>query len=575
LAAQHALAKLGQQNQLVYKENAMSTALSDQAQSEQGSEVLDVLLVGAGFSGLYLLDRLRNQGFNVSLFEAGAGLGGVWHWNCYPGARVDSPCWIYQFSREKLWREWNWSELYPGFEEMRAYFEFVDKKLDLSHDIRFGTWVRAAEFDNEQRHWLVQAEGSDSGPVTARAKFLLVCTGFAAKPYLPSIEGLDSFRGEWHHTAHWPQTGVDFRGKRVGVVGTGASGIQVAQEAAREAAHLTVFQRTPNLCLPMQQRKLDEKENQHLKESYQEFFGKRPESFAGMEYDVNPKSTHAVSTQERNAFYEELWQFGGFKFWLGSYEDMLSDEAANRAAYDFWRDKVRARIQDPVVAETLAPTEPPHPFGVKRPSLEQWFYDIFNDDHVELVDIKESPIERVTPSGIKTRNGEHELDHKLDILVMATGFDAVTGGLTQIDIRGTDGASLKEKWANGVRTYQGLSNAGFPNMMVTYGPQAPTAFCNGPTSAEYQGEYIVECLKYLRERGLTRIEATPEAEEAWRKQCLELADMTLFPQADSWYMGANIPGKVRELLMYPGGLPLYLQELRESAEKGYAGYVLD
>ena len=549
----------------------MSTPLSDQVQSRGESEVLDVLLVGAGFSGLYLLDRLRDLGFQVRLFEAGSGLGGVWHWNCYPGARVDSPCWIYQFSREELWREWNWSEMYPGFEEMRAYFEFVDKKRDLSRDIRVGTWVRAAEFDEEQRHWLVQAEGNDAGTITARARFLLVCTGFGSKPYLPPLEGLDSFRGVWHHTALWPQAGVDFRGKRVGVVGTGASGIQIAQEAAREASHLTIFQRTPNLCLPMQQKKLDEQANHHLKESYQEFFRKRPESFAGVEYDVNPQSSLAVSAEERNAHYEELWALGGFKFWLGNYQDMLRDEAANRTAYNFWRDKVRARIQDPAVAEKLAPTEPPHPFGVKRPSLEQWYFDIFNDDHVELVDIKASPIERITPDGVKTGEREHELD----ILVMATGFDAVTGGLTQIDIRGTDGASLREKWATGVRTYQGLATAGFPNMLVSYGPQAPTAFCNGPTSAEYQGEYIVECLAYLRERGLTRIEATPEAEEAWRNQCFDLAETTLFPQADSWYMGANIPGKVREMLMYPGGLPLYLQELRESAAKGYEGYVLD
>ncbi len=549
----------------------MSTSLPGQGQSRSEPEVLDVLLVGAGFSGLYLLDHLRDQGFKVRLFEAGAGLGGVWHWNCYPGARVDSPGWIYQFSREELWREWNWSETFPGFEEMRAYFDFVDKKRDLSRDIRFGTWVRAAEFDEEQRHWLVQAEGSDTGTIEVQAKFLLICTGFAAKPYLPSIEGLESFGGEWHHTGLWPQAGVDFSGKRVGIVGTGASGIQLAQEAAREAAHLTIFQRTPNLCLPMQQKKLDEKDNQHLKESYQKFFRKRPESFAGMEYDVNPKSTFEVSAQERNAYYEELWAVGGFQFWLGGYTDMLNNEAANRTAYNFWRDKVRARIKDPVVAEKLAPTEPPHPFGVKRPALEQWFYDIFNDDHVELVDIKKSPIERITSSGLKTQESEHTLD----ILVMATGFDAVTGGLTNIDIRGTDGATLKDKWATGVRTYQGLANAGFPNMMFSYGPQAPTAFCNGPTSAEYQGEYMVECLTYLRERGLTRIEATPEAEEAWRNQCFELANSTLFPKADSWYMGANIPGKVRELLMYPGGLPLYLQELRESAAKGYAGYVLD
>jgi cyclohexanone monooxygenase len=398
----------------------------------------------------------------------------------------------------------------------------------------------------------------------------MMCTGFAAKAYIPDIEGLDSFRGPCHHTGHWPQQGVDFVGKRVGVLGTGASGIQVSQEAAREAAHLTVFQRTPNLCLPMQQKRLDEADNARIREDCAEWFRSRVDSFGGFEYDIDPRSTFGVSEQERTANYEELWELGGFKYWLGNYEDMLRDEAANRKAYDFWREKVRKRIHDPVVAEKLAPTEPPHPFGVKRPSLEQCYYDIFNEDHVELVDVRETPIECVTPTGLKAGGFEHELD----VLVLATGFDAVTGGLTQIDLRGLDGSTLSEKWANGVRTYQGLANAGYPNLMVTYGPQAPTAFCNGPTSAECQGDYIVKCLEYMRERGFTRIDATPEAEEAWRNECLELAEATLFPKANSWYMGANIPGKTREILMYSGGLPMYLQQLADSAADGYKGYAL-
>jgi cation diffusion facilitator CzcD-associated flavoprotein CzcO len=548
----------------------MSTTLPEPVRSGAEDETVDVLIVGAGFSGLYLLDRLRTRGFKVRVVEGGSGLGGIWYWNCYPGARVDSPCWVYQFSREELWREWNWSEVYPGFEEMRAYFAFVDRKLGLSRDIRFDTWVRAAKFDEARREWRIQVAGRETENIELRARFLLLCIGFAAKPYFAPIEGIDSFRGICHHTALWPQEGVDFHGKRVGIIGTGASGIQVAQEAAREAAHLTVFQRTPNLSLPMNQKTLDAAANQRLKESYPEVFRKRAESFGGFDYDVDPKSAFAVSPEERMANYEALWALGGFKFWLGNYQDMLLDDAANRTAYEFWRDKVRARIKDPAVAEKLAPTEPPHPFGVKRPSLEQWFFDIFNKDHVELVDLKQSPIKRVTPTGVQTRDGEYSLD----VLVMATGFDAVTGGLININIRGTDGATLREKWTKGVRTYQGLANAGFPNLMVTYGPQAPTAFCNGPSSAEYQGDFIVECLEYLRARGLTRMEATREAEEAWRNQCVDLAQATLFPKADSWYMGANIPGKMREMLMYSGGLPMYLKELKESADRGYAGYTL-
>ncbi len=535
----------------------------------RGSGEYDVLLIGAGFSGLYLLDRLRDEGFSVRLLEAGSGLGGIWHWNCYPGARVDSPCWIYQFSNEKIWQRWEWEELYPGFAEMRRYFQFVDETLDLSKDIQFNTWVRGAEFDESQHQWVVRAEG-EAGEQTLRGRFLLACTGFAAKPYVPTLEGLESFAGVRHHTALWPQEGVDFHGKRVGILGTGASGVQVAQEAGREAAQLTIFQRTPNLCLPMGQQRLDRAANEEFRKLCPERFGRRGDSFAGFDYTLVPTPTLEVPASERTAYYQQLWAEGGFRFWLGNYEDMFTDEAANREAYTFWRDKVRARIDDPAVAELLAPTEPPHPFGVKRPCLEQWYYDLFNEDHVELVDVNATPIERVTERGVVAGGREHEFD----VLVIATGFDAVTGGLTQIDLRGSDGSTLGEKWADGVSTYQGLANAGYPNFMFCYGPQAPTAFCNGPTSAEFQGDYIVQCLTYMREHGHTRIEPTREAEDAWRATCMEIAGDSLFPMAKSWYMGANIPGKARECLMYAGGLPAYLEALEASASNGYEGYRL-
>ncbi len=531
---------------------------------------LDALIVGAGFSGVYLLDQLRERGFAVRIFEAGADLGGIWHWNVYPGARVDSPCWIYQFSREAIWREWSWSEKYPGFEEMRAYFDFVDRKLDLRRDIAFETRVEHAAFDEHARTWQVRAQGP-AGEVTAEARFLLLCTGFASQPYVPPIDGLDRFAGACHHTALWPQQEVELRGKRVGVLGTGASGVQVAQEAAPVASQLTVFQRTPNLCLPMNQEKLDEAANERLRKHYPEWFAFRAHSFGGMEYDVDPRSALDATPEERDAHYEALWAQGGFRYWIGTYEDVLRDEAANRTAYDFWRDKVRARIEDPALAEKLAPSEPPHPFGVKRPSLEQRYYEIYNQPNVELVDLRETPIVRVDEEAVETTRDRHELD----VLALATGFDAVSGGLMRLDLRGTGGVTLGEKWAEGVRSFQGLANAGFPNLMVAYGPQAPTAFCNGPSSAELQGAYIVECLAWLREHGKTRIEATAEAEEAWRRQCLELADQTLFPKGDSWYMGANIPGKRREMLMFPGGLPAYLEQFGESAAQGYAGYRID
>ena len=357
------------------------SAQSAQANPVAESEELDVLIVGAGFSGLYLLDRLRERGFKVRLFEAGAGLGGVWHWNCYPGARVDSECWVYQFSREELWRDWNWTELYPGHAEVRAYFKHVDEKRNLSRDIRFETWVRGADFDEERRLWQVRADDKDGQQVSVSARYFIMCTGSASKPYIPDIEGLNSFAGTYHHTALWPQEGqdgqdeIDFKGKRVGVIGTGASGVQVVQEAAREARQLTVFQRTPNLCLPMRQRRLNEADNHEVRQSYPEYFRKRLQTWGGVDFDIDPRLSTDVSEEERTAHFEELWEIGGFKFWVGNFADMLMEEDVNRVAYDFWRDKVRARIKDPVVAEKLAPTEPPHPIGTKRVSLEQWYFD--------------------------------------------------------------------------------------------------------------------------------------------------------------------------------------------------------
>jgi cation diffusion facilitator CzcD-associated flavoprotein CzcO len=529
-------------------------------------EELDVLVVGAGFAGLYQLHHLRKLGYNVKLFEAGSDIGGVWYWNCYPGARVDSPGPIYQYSRDDVWRKWQFSELYPSRRELCDYFRYVDEKLDLSRDIYFNRRVHEAQFDPAHSHWIVR---SSDGSV-ACARYLVLCTGLSAKPYIPDLPGLNDFAGERHHTALWPQQGLDMHGKRVGVIGTGASGVQVAQEAAGVAAHLTVFQRTPNLALPMRQKKLDDDTIHRMKEKYPEMFDRRTKTFAGFDYDVLAKSALEVSDDERQATFERLWEIGGFAPWIGSFSDILLNEEANRAAYKFWRDKTRVRIDDPAVAEILAPTEPLHPFGVKRPSLEQHFYEIFNQRNVNLVDLRTTPIERITRSGIKTAAGEYELD----ILVLATGFDAVTGGLTSIDIHGTQGETLKEKWAKGVRTHLGMAVAGFPNLLFVYGPQSPNAFCNGPTCAEVQGDWIARLLDHLRQRNYTRVEATVAAEEAWRAQVLSLADSTLFPRADSWYFGANIPGKRREMLAFTGGLPQYLQKCKESADAGYAGFVL-
>jgi cation diffusion facilitator CzcD-associated flavoprotein CzcO len=551
----------------IFKELHHMSMIEARRMDSAKTEELDVVIVGAGFAGIYLLDRLRSMGMSVQVFEAGNGPGGVWYWNCYPGARVDSPGPMYQFSRDELWRDWQFSELYPSWQEIREYFRYVDEKLDLSRDIRFNRRVNGAEFDPARNRWTVR---SSDGSVT-RARYFVLCTGLGSKPYIPELPGLSDFAGERHHTALWPQQGLDLAGKRVGVVGTGASGVQVAQEAAAVAAHLTVFQRTPNLALPMRQKKLDDDTIHRMKETYPLAYQKRRTSFGGFDYQFLEKAASEVSDEERQATFERIWEIGGLAPWVGSFNDLLVNEQSNRAAYDFWRDKTRARIKDPALAEILAPTEPMHPYGTKRPSLEQNFFDIFNQSNVSLVDLRKSPIESVTRTGIKTTAGEYELD----ILVLATGFDAITGGLTSIDIRGTGGETLREKWAKGVRAHLGMAAAGFPNLLFVYGPQSPNAFANGPTCAELQGDWIVQLLDHVRQRGWTRFEATAAAEEDWRAQVHALADATLFPQADSWYLGANIPGKRREMLSFAGGLSAYMAKCNESAERGYEGFAID
>ncbi len=526
----------------------------------------EVLIIGAGFSGLYLLMKLRDLGFQVHLVEAAPGIGGVWHWNCYPGARVDTHCDIYQFSDPELWQDWEWSERFPGWAEMRAYFEHVDRKRSLSKDISYSTRITAATFDKAQHRWTVNA---DTG-VEFRAQYVVPCLGFAAKPYTPQIPGQSTFAGEAHHTAWWPQEDLDFTGKKVGIIGTGASGIQVAQEAARQAERCVVFQRTPNMYLPMGQCRFNSDDNDQRKREWPHRFERRKDTFGGFDFGFIDESGLDVSERKREETYERLWEAGGFNYWLGTYGDVFTNLQTNATAVDFWRRKVRSRIRDPKVAEILAPETAPHPFGVKRPSLEQWFFDLFNYDNVDLVCLKRNPITEITANGVRTKDEFYDLD----IIAYATGFDAVTGGITSIDIKDAAGQTIREKWSRGVRTQLGIATAGYPSLLFSYGPQSPTGFCNGPSSAEYQGDCLVELLTYLRDKNICEIEADPAAEEAWRTEVLELADATLFPMADSWYMGANVPGKPREMLMYPGGLPKYLEAFERSRDSGYAGFTL-
>ena len=427
--------------------------------------------------------------------------------------------------------------------------------------------MRSARFDETDRWWEVETDDGD----TVTTRFLVMCTGFASKPFIPAIAGLDRFLGECHHTAAWPQDGTTLRDRRVAVVGTGASGVQVVQEAARHAAQVTVFQRTPVTAIPMRQHAFTAEEQLALKREYPRLFRERnapPGSLTEIQrLDV---SALDVDPEERERVYRAAWERGGFHFWVGTFNDTLTDLDANRLAYDFWRDRTRERIDDPAVAELLAPTEPPYPFGTKRPSLEQDYYDAFNLPHVELVDLRATPIDEVTPTGIRTSDG---VERGFDLIVLATGFDANTGGLTQIDIHDTAGVSLRERWLDRVDTHLGIAIAGFPNLLMLYGPQSSTAFCNGPTCAELQGDWVVDLLDHLRNQELTRIEATERAGEEWSRHLADVADATLFPLADSWYMGANVPGKHRQLLNHPVS-DVYLARLAASAAEGYSGFEL-
>lgn len=534
-------------------------------------EDLDILIVGAGFSGLYQLYRLRELGFKVKVYEAAPALGGVWYWNCYPGARCDTSGPLYQFSIEELWRDWDFDELYPSWDKIREYFQHADRKLGLSVDIRFNTRVSGARFDEAQARWNITTENGQR----ASAQFLVLCTGIGSKPHRPEMPGLEDFAGRSFHTAHWPQEGVDLVGQRIGVLGTGATGVQVIQEAGPGAAHLTVFQRTPNMALPMRQRQLDEAGKRALKVNIKEKYARRAHTRAGYDFDYLDyagESAAGYTPQQVQQMYEAYWEEGGFVPWLGNFAEIYTDEQVNRVAYDFWRDKVRQRIADPAMAEKLAPTIPPHPYGVKRISLEQRYYEVFNQTNVTLVDLYETPIERITREGVLTSDGRV---HELDILVFATGFDMVTGGLTAMDIQNPAGMSLRSQWRNGVSAFMGSMTHGFPNMLFVYGPQAPSGLSNGPSCSELQGDEIVALLQHMRDHGLQRLEPSAQADADWRKRIDDFAAGTLFGRANSWYMATNIPGKTAQMINYPIGMPDYLEQWRMVKAAGYAGFVFD
>ncbi len=531
-----------------------------------GVRTLDAVIIGAGFAGLYALYRMRDVlGLEVRVYEAGDGIGGTWYWNRYPGARCDSESfyYCYSFSRE-LEREWQWTSKYPEQPEILRYLEHVSDRFDLNRDIQLSTRVTRAVFDESTSRWEVDTD--DGERISAR--FLITAVGCLSASNVPEIPGRDDFAGDWHHTAAWPKQGVDFRGKRVGLVGTGSTGIQATPVIAAEADHLTVFQRTPNFTIPARNRPLGTEEWAEIQARYPEIRRLQAESQGGFPYQLEDRSALDVSDEERTAIYEELWQAGGFKFLWGGFNDILRDKAANYTAAEFIRGKIREIVENPEVAERLCPTD--HPYGSKRPPIDTDYYVTFNRDNVSLVDIRESPIVEITREGIRTQDAHYDLD----IIVLATGFDAMTGSLLRIDIQGVDGLRLADKWEGGPRTYLGLQVAGFPNLFTITGPGSPSVLLNMPTAIEQHVDWISDCIEHMRDGGVTRIEAKEDAENRWVEHVNDVAKQTLYYEAKSWYVGANIPGKAPVFMPYVGGLVLYKYFCDSVARDGYQGFEL-
>ncbi len=526
------------------------------------SRDLDAIVVGAGFAGLYMLHRLRSLGLTVREFEAGSGVGGTWFWNRYPGARcdVESMEYSYQFS-DDLQQEWQWTERYSSQPEILRYLNHVADRFDLRRDIQLETRVESAVYDEESARWTVRTGDGERWS----ARYFIMATGCLSSTNLPKFPGQDTFRGQTFHTGRWPHEGVDFTGKRVAVIGTGSSAVQAIPLIAEEAEHLYVFQRTPNFSIPARNHPLDPAEVARIKKDYAELRGRA----AGMPFGFNTRSEEVaaldVSEQERLAEYERRWESGGLPF-LGAFSDLITSREANDTAADFVRAKIRQVVRDPEVADLLTPHTV---LGCKRLCSDTHYYETFNRPNVTLIDVTSRPIEALTPDGL-TAGGVH---YEVDAIVFATGFDAMTGALLAVDIRGRDGLALRQKWSEGPRTYLGLATAGFPNLFFITGPGSPSVLSNMVPSIEQHVNWISACIAYLRSRGTSSIEPNRDAENAWVEHVNEVADATLYPTCNSWYIGANIPGKPRVFMPYLG-FPEYVEKADAIAANGYEGFEL-
>jgi cyclohexanone monooxygenase len=523
----------------------------------------DAVIVGAGFAGMYMLHRLRGMGLSVRVFEAGSGVGGTWYWNRYPGARcdVESIQYSYQFS-DALQQEWDWSERYATQPEILRYAEHVADRFDLRRDIQFDTRVEAAAYDESARRWTIRTSDGEEVGTT----FCIMATGCLSTASTPAFKGLDRFAGARYHTGRWPHHEVDFTGKRVGVIGTGSSAIQAIPLIAQQATQLYVFQRTPHYTVPAHNAPLSDEQRREAKANYPALRRRAWNMFNGLDFYLNPALAAQASPEQRRREFEARWRYGGVTF-MGSFSDLLQDPAANDAAAEFVRGKIRETVRDPRLAELLSPRGI---IGCRRLCVDSGYWDTYNRPNVSLVDLSRSPIEEVTAFGVRVAGRQYTLD----AIVFATGFDAMTGALLGIDLRGRGGCTLQEKWREGPRSYLGLAVAGFPNLFTITGPGSPSVLTNMLPSIEQHVNWIAECIGHMRERRLREIEATPRAQDAWVAHVGEAAGASLRSACSSWYVGANIPGKTRVFMPYIGGVPAYLRKCREVVANGYEGFVL-
>ena len=541
----------------------MSDSRSRLAAPNTPSVRYDAVIIGAGFAGMYMLHRLRTLGYTVRVYERGDGVGGTWYWNRYPGARCDTESVTYSFSfSTELEQEWNWTERYAPQAEILKYAQHIADRFDLRRDIQFETTVTAAVYDDASKQWNITTDGGD----LVAARFCISAAGCLSAATVPDYPGLADFRGEWYHTGKWPHARVDFTGKRVGLIGTGSSGVQSTIAIAPEAAHLFVFQRTPNYSIPAWNGPLEPAALQQIKSDYRQLREAARYAQIGIPFISNNKSAKRVPAAEREREYEAAWAAGGFNFVM-AYPDLLMDLESNRTAAEFVERKIRAKVNDPQVAELLIPTD--HPLGTKRLCVDTGYYETFNRDNVTLVDIRKFPIVTLTPNGLRTQAASYDLD----ALVFATGFDAITGPLLKIDIRGRCGQRLQDKWAEGPRTYLGLATAGFPNFFMITGPGSPCVLSNMLVSIEQHVEWIATCIEFMRTQAIAVIEPALDAENAWVQTVHEVGHTTLYPLTNSWYTGTNIAGKVRMFTPYAGGVGTYRRICDTVVEKGYEGFL--